>query len=82
MGKYNGWTNRETWNVNLWIMNGVGTSLEGLYSAMRQHSQPWTAESARDFVLDILPDGTPDMNGVKDYFAVNWEEIAAAWNEK
>ena len=76
MEKYNGWTNRETWNVNLWVMND-----EGLYSAMHQHSQPWTAESARDFVLDILPDGTPDMSGVKDYFAVNWEEIANAWNE-
>mgnify|MGYP007068907461 CR=1 FL=1 len=75
--QYNGLTNRETWNVNLWIMND-----DGLCSAMRQHSQPWTAESARDFVLDILPDGTPDMNGVKDYFAVNRGEIAAAWNEK
>ena len=74
MEKYNGWTNWETWNVNLWIMND-----EGLYSAMHQHSQPWTAESARDFMLDILPDGTPDMSGVKDYCAVNWEEIAAAW---
>ena len=78
---YNGWTNRETWNVNLWVMND-----EGLYSAMHQHSHPWTAESARDFMLDILPDGTPDMSGAKDYVAVNWDEIAAAWadawNEK
>lgn len=76
MEKYNGWTNRETWNVNLWIMND-----EGLYRAMHQSPQPWTAESARDFVLDILPDGTPDMSGAKDYVAVNWEEIANTWNE-
>jgi len=76
MEKYNGWTNRETWNVNLLVMN-----CKRLHFAMRQHSQPWTAESARDFMLDILPDGTPDMSGAKDYFAVNWEEIADAWNE-
>lgn len=75
MEKYNGWTNRETWDVNLWIMNN-----DGLCSAMHQHPQPWTAESARDFVLDILPDGTPGMSGAKDYFAVNWQEIADAWN--
>lgn len=74
--EYNGWTNRETWSVNLLIMNDAG-----LCSAMHQHSKPWTAESARDFVLDILPDGTPDMSWVKDYCAVNWEEIADAWNE-
>ena len=77
MEKYNGWTNWETWDVNLWVMND-----EGLYYAMNQHPKPWTAESARDFLLDILPEGTPDMSGAEDYCAVNWGEIAAAWNEK
>ena len=74
--EYNGWTNRETWSVNLLIMNDAG-----LCSAMHQHPQPWTAESARDFVLDILPD-VVWMGVAKDYFAVNWQEIADAWNER
>jgi hypothetical protein len=64
---YNGWTNYATWRVNLEMFDGS----EGT----------WTADSARDFVEDIIFDSTPD--GIaRDYALafisdVNWHEIAA-----
>ena len=64
---YNGWTNYATWRVNLELFDGS----EGT----------WTADSARDFVEDVIIDSTPD--GIaRDYALafisdVNWHEIAA-----
>jgi hypothetical protein len=64
---YNGWTNYATWRVNLEMFDGS----EGT----------WCADSARDFVEEIIIDSTPD--GIaRDYALafisdVNWHEIAA-----
>ena len=64
---YNGWTNYATWRVNLEMFDGS----EGI----------WCAESARDFVEDVIIDSTPE--GIaRDYALafisdVNWHEIAA-----
>ena len=69
--KYNGWTNYATWRVNLEMFDG-----SDLY---------WTAESARDFVEEIIIDSTPE--GVaRDYALafisdVNWHEIAEHYEE-
>lgn len=69
--KYNGWTNYATWRVNLEMFDG-----SDLY---------WTAESARDFVEEIIIDSTPE--GVaRDYALafisdVNWHEIAKRYEE-
>lgn len=68
---YNGWTNYATWRVNLEMFDG---SLDY-----------WTAESARDFVEEIIIDSTPE--GVaRDYALaflsdVNWHEIAEHYQE-
>jgi hypothetical protein len=64
---YNGWTNYATWRVNLEMFDGS--------------EETWTADSARDFVEDVIIDSTPD--GIaRDYALafisdVNWHEIAA-----
>jgi hypothetical protein len=64
---YNGWTNYATWRINLEMFDGS----EGT----------WCAESARDFVEDVIIDSTPE--GIaRDYALafisdVNWHEIAA-----
>ena len=63
---YNGWTNYATWRVNLEMFDGS--------------DQFWSADSARDFVEEIIIDSTPE--GVaRDYALafiadVNWHEIA------
>ena len=66
--KHNGWTNYATWRVNLEMFDGS------------EQENQWTAESARDFVEEIIIDSTPE--GVaRDYALafiadVNWHEIA------
>lgn len=71
----NGWTNWATWNVNLWMENDELSYKELSASA------PFTAESAKGLVLRLYPGGTPDMDDPSDLEAVNWPELAAAWNE-
>ena len=73
--KYNGWTNWETWQILLWIDNE-----EYSYKEMRQfvrrnrHSQSLTKLIAA-FVLELYPNGTPDMDSAAEFDAVNWEEV-------
>jgi len=84
---YEGWKNWETWNVALWFGND-----RGLYETVREHetgtkSNKFTAASAKDFVLELLPNGTPDMKDLTPgqlhsaYGKVSWSEIASDFNE-
>ena len=65
---YNGWTNYATWRVNLEMFDGS------------DEAGQWTAESAREFVEEIIIESTPE--GIaRDYALafiseVNWHEIA------
>jgi hypothetical protein len=73
--KYNGWTNYATWRVNLEMFDG------GNYSEYQ-----WCAESAREFVEEIIYQSTPE--GVaRDYALaflsdVNWHEIAEHYQDE
>jgi len=86
---YNGWTNWETWQINLWLDNE-----EPLYrrkvSFLRSVVAPIADLGVTDALIgyvqrwceSVFPDGTPDMRGdeketVKVQWArVNWTEIA------
>lgn len=80
MAEYQGWANWATWNVALWFGND-----EGLYRAAVREAQSrdgFDADGAEEFVLELLPDGTPDFNGdPSKYDEVNWQEIADDFNE-
>jgi hypothetical protein len=73
--KHNGWTNYATWRVNLEMFDG------GNYSEYQ-----WCAESAREFVEEIIYQSTPE--GVaRDYALaflsdVNWHEIAEHYQDE
>jgi hypothetical protein len=70
--KYNGWTNYATWRVNLEMFDGS--------------DQYWSADSAKEFVEEIIIDSTEE--GVaRDYALaflsdVNWYEIAEHYQEE
>lgn len=81
-GKYQGWRNWTTWNIVLWFGND-----RGLYESVREYRGKFNAAKAKDFVLDLLPQGTPDMKDLSPgevhtaYAKASWSEIARSFND-
>ncbi len=75
--RYNGWYNRATWNVALWIGND-----EGLYRMACDAARAMGRITSRDAELlcrDLFPSGkTPDGDSLVD---CRWSEIARALAE-
>ena len=90
--KYNGWTNYETWLVNLWIDNDQGLyedakdqAREGL---RRGNSARKIGEDFGDQLETSLRDSNqwPEAGMIADIIAtfwheIDWEEIAEHWVE-
>jgi hypothetical protein len=94
---YNGWTNYETWLVNLWMDNEPG-SQEFFRETAREYLSTATAddvwsksEHARfhfaDWLKDYHEDNRPELPGVYGDLlggalgSVNWSEIARHYIE-
>ena len=68
---YNGWANRATWNVSLWLNND-----ESMYREMQKFARRFNvnAELAETLVRqNVWPIETPDGDKLSD---VKWSEIA------
>lgn len=66
---YNGWSNWATWNVALWISNDEPTYRHLLLSGVDSE------DDAKDQVMALMPNGTPDMSNADEYKSVDWSEI-------
>lgn len=78
MSDYNGWTNRETWAVNLWLNND-----EYVYKFI-QSQLPLTPVkisylTTEEVIGSYFRKIDADIDG--NWYAVNWAEIAESWNE-
>jgi hypothetical protein len=97
-GKYNGWTNYETWCVNLWLSNE-----QEAYRAIRslclsQNDEYKGSQALKDFVeeqTEDLLDNMPTRGGIAGTFkgiindifranlhVVDWLEIWRAFREE
>lgn len=79
--EYNGWTNRATWLVNLWVTNDEPTY------RLLEFTKPNTPKLCEFFVKNvisrkILYSIKNDMGEHWNLSDVNWEEICEAWNEE
>jgi len=73
MSDYNGWTNRETWLVNLWFIDGLDSEEET------------TAEYLREMVEEYVDSIVPASGFVADMInlsCINWTELAESHNDK
>lgn len=81
---YNGWTNYETWCVNLWLDND-----EGLFNTTREMTREADNElEAAEAVKDMVEGMAPDLGGTlwgdmlnAALSEVNWQEIANVHRE-
>ncbi len=80
-GEYNGYSNYETWNVELWLDNDE--ALNGKkYDLIKKWGAKLPTTQVEAFIRWQFPNGTPDMSGARDLDKVNWEEIASGWREE
>lgn len=92
--RYEGWTNRPTWAVNLWLSNDQGlyeTALvaaseaiasgvdeDGVLLALADRFEGWVGEEAR---YELASDGAGIASDLLGWALalVDWREIAEAW---
>jgi len=74
--EYNGWTNYETWLVNLWYGD--------IFADMQNDGDDTSADALQDFVLDMMAnDGAlPESGFAADILnaalrEVDWEDLAS-----
>lgn len=73
---YNGWTNRDTWLINLWLDNDYD-SYHAKLDRIAAETSPIDADAARRIFDDL---GASDIIGDKFSIEnVNFAEIAASW---
>lgn len=77
--KSNGWTNHETWIVNLWLNNDEPLYREALNIIRRS---PHEAEALADWIRDMVADtGLKGDLITYSLASVNWQEIAESFAE-
>ncbi len=82
---YNGWTNYETWLVNLWLTNeqGAAETMQEFAAASRANGEAeWElADTLKEWVDGMVDESVPDNGMVRDLVnaalgSVDWREIA------
>tara|TARA_Y100000034_G_scaffold118812_1_gene159860 strand:+ start:1612 stop:1893 length:282 start_codon:yes stop_codon:yes gene_type:complete len=76
---YNGWSNWETWNVNLWIDNEEDTYFD---KEEFINNTPIDIETVEGFCRNRFPNGTQDMDDASEMDKVNWSELCESWKEE
>ena len=75
---YNGWTNRETWNTQLWITNDYGT-YKTIMELYRTSKNEGDLADSMEYYLNLIWDFvTPDGVSLNP---VNWAELGDSWYE-
>lgn len=77
--EYNGWTNRATWNVQLWITNEYSTYqlITKLFKDSKNAGA--FADNLEHFLAIIWGKFTPDKVSMAN---VNWVELADMWYDE
>jgi hypothetical protein len=72
--KSKGHRNHATWSVAQWL---ASDDSQFLVARELASSNP-SAREVADFVFNLMPLGTPGMDGPEDYLTVDWESVREA----
>lgn len=86
MSDYNGWTNYETWLINVWLDNDEmlhEMALDALRASPQESIYDF-GKRVREFVETLVMEEVPTFGLVADLLGaalseVNWRELAEAW---
>lgn len=80
----NGWTNWETWVVNLWLANDEGLYNETLWMCNKEENphefEFERADELRDWVDSLMEDNI--ITDKVSLHRVNWKEIIDSWQDQ
>ncbi len=91
--KYNGWTNYETWRVNLWFDDSFNDDARRCFDDAEADNTFTRTERATLDLADVIKDMVEEMNPITDSASlwsdlvngalseVNWYEIAEQYIE-
>lgn len=81
---YNGWTNWETWQINLWLDNEepLYREKQRLLRRLRTWDERTLSDEVIAFCREQFPNGTPDMDDPSDMDKVNWDEIVESFKRE
>ena len=75
---YNGWTNRQTWLINIWFMDG----LDGQEPVTAEYLQEMVEEYIYDALESVPTNPRNFLQDIMDISDVNWDELADNHNSK
>ncbi len=67
MSDYNGWTNRETWLVNIWFLDGI--------------EEPMSADEIENMVHEYVGEQAGFVSDMMDLGCIDWIELADSTEE-
>ena len=81
--EYNGWTNRETWAVALWINNEQGLQEQINDQAREASSLGGFADFLEEFIDELFDENWQNLkamrNDIGSLWRVNWYELAESF---
>jgi len=75
---YNGWTNRQTWLINIWFMDG----LDGQEPVTAEYLQEMVEEYIYDALESVPTNPRNFLQDIMDISDVNWDELADNHNSE
>lgn len=77
---YEGFSNRTTWNVALWIDNEYRWYKAKLKFCLTHGASNLTEANVAEFCRDLIgPSGTEDFESSEDWNKVVWKDIVEHW---